>query len=337
MTEPLIGELEPPQRRSVKLKNPNRDLKLALVNELEETLSTDMDRLDLKMITSAIRELRQAFSTFAPYRSQRKVTVFGSARIQPDDPRFLLAHQLGAAFAKENWLVITGGGPGIMDAATSGAGPLHAFGVNIRLPNEQAAAPGLDESGHLIEMKYFFTRKVLMIKESSAFISMPGGLGTLDETFELLTLLQTGKAQLAPLVFLEPEGDNYFELLLKFMTDVLLPQNLVSEADLRLYRRCYTVEDAVQEVTSFYHNFDSARIVGKQLVLRMKRLPSPGLLDSLNRDFADILRSGAISAIQPTAWEVREQDHLDLKRLSLDFNQHSLGRLRSLVDRLNEI
>ena len=337
MTEPSANDLDNPQQRSVGLKNPNRDLKLVLVNELEATLSADMDRLDLKMITSAIRELREAFTTFAPYRSQRKVTIFGSARIQADDPRYLLAHHLGAAFAEQNWLVITGGGPGLMDAATSGAGPLHAYGVNIRLPHEQAAAHGLDESGHLIEMKYFFTRKVLMIKESSAFVSMPGGLGTLDETFELLTLLQTGKAQLAPLVLLEPKGDDYFELLLKFMTDVLLPQGLVTAADLNLYRRCSSVEEAVREVTDFYRNYDSARIVGKQLILRLQRLPSPTLLDALNRDFADILRSGAISVIPPTAWEVREQDHLNLKRLSLDFDQHSLGRLRSMIDRLNEI
>ncbi|WP_298209550.1 TIGR00730 family Rossman fold protein [Ferrimicrobium sp.] len=331
------SDRQPPQQHAVDLKNPNRDLKLALVNELETTLVADMDRLDLKMITSAIRELREAFTTFAPYRKQRKVTVFGSARIPPGDSRYVLAHELGAAFAQRGWLVITGGGPGIMDAATSGAGPQNAFGINIRLPHEQEAAPGLDESGHLIEMKYFFTRKVLMIKESSAFVSMPGGLGTLDETFELLTLLQTGKAQLAPLVLLEPGGGDYFGPLLEFLTDVLVPQGLVSAPDLNLYRRCWSVAQAVKEVTTFYHNYDSARIVGQKLILRLKRLPQPSLLNALNRDFADILRSGAIEPIEPTAWEVREDDLLSLKRLAMNFDQHSLGRLRMMIDRLNEV
>ncbi|WP_298335367.1 TIGR00730 family Rossman fold protein [Ferrimicrobium sp.] len=337
MTERENPAYQPPQQRAVDLKNPNRDLKLALVNELETTLVADMDRLDLKMITSAIRELREAFTTFAPYRNHRKVTVFGSARIQPGDPRYVLAHDLGAAFAQRDWLVITGGGPGIMDAATSGAGPTHAFGVNIRLPHEQEAAPGLDASGHLIEMKYFFTRKVLMIKESSAFVSMPGGLGTLDETFELLTLLQTGKAQLSPLVLLEPGGGDYFGPLLAFLADVLEPQGLVSAADLNLYRRCWSVEEAVTEVTTFYHNYDSARIVGKRLILRLERLPPAPLLNALNHDFSDILRSGTIEIIEPTAWEIRENDRLRLKRLALDFDQHSLGRLRMMIDRLNEV
>jgi uncharacterized protein (TIGR00730 family) len=325
------------QEHSVDLRNPNRDLKLALINELETTLDADMDRLDLKMITSAVRELREAFTTFAPYRRRQKVTVFGSARIEPTDPRYRLANQLGAELANRDWLVITGGGPGLMEAATAGAGPDHAFGVNIRLPHEQEPATGLDAAGHLIEMKYFFTRKVLMIKESSAFISMPGGLGTLDETFELLTLMQTGKTQLAPLVLLEPPGGDYFDPLIAFITDVLVPGGLVSKADLALFRRCGTVDEAIDEVIGFYHNFHSARIVGKKLILRLQRLPDATLLNELNQDFGDILRSGSIESSPPTAWEVREGDHVDLKRLTLDFDQHSLGRLRTMIDRLNQI
>ncbi len=337
MTEAQTSSPTTPQERSVGIENPNRDLKLALVNELESTLGANMDRLDLKMITSAIRELREAFTTFAPYRTQHKVTIFGSARTTPTDPRYTLALSLGAAFAQRDWLVITGGGPGIMEAATVGAGPKHAFGINIRLPHEQDAVAGLEGIGHLIEMKYFFTRKVLMIKESSAFVSMPGGLGTLDETFELLTLLQTGKAQLAPLVLLEPPGHDYFSTLLSFLTEVLVPQGLVSASDLSLFRRCWTVEDTVDEVTHFYHNFHSARIVGHRLILRLQRLPNESLLSALNHDFVDIVRSGSIDATEPTAWEVREHDNIHLKRLALDFDQHSLGRLRTMIDRLNEV
>ncbi len=319
------------------VKSPNRDIKRIILREAMSTSMANLDRLDLKMIASASRELRVAFDAFKSYRGKRKATVFGSARTPPTDSSYLLAKDLGSQLAGQGWLVITGGGPGIMDAAATGAGTANAFGVNIRLPLEEAPSSVLDPDGHIIEMKYFFTRKVLMIKESDAFVSMPGGLGTLDETFELLTLMQTGKTQLAPLVLLEPEGYGYFDHFEGFMFNVLIPQGLMSKSDLYLYRRASTAERAVAEIVKFYSNYHSARIVGDRLVLRLSRAPSSAELRELNHEFGDIVSDGQIEKIRPTAWELREQDHVDLDRLSMSFDNRSLGRLRLLIDRLNSV
>jgi len=314
---------------------PNRDVKRALLREAWEATQSDLDRLDLKMLASATHELRTAFSTFAPHRRRRRATVFGSARTPPDDPTWSLAYETGRGLAAAGWMVITGGGPGIMDAAASGAGPSNAFGVNIRLPHEQPPSPSLEPEGHLIEMKYFFTRKVLMVKESHGFLSFPGGLGTLDETFELLTLMQTGKAQLAPLVLVAPAGHDYFDHLERFLHDVCLKGALITDSDLALYRRAEDARTAVTELTRFYANYDSARMVGDLLVLRMHRAPKDAALAALQREYADLCTHGTIERIPPTPWEIRERDRTDLERLAFAFTRRDYGRLRTLIDHLN--
>jgi uncharacterized protein (TIGR00730 family) len=317
------------------LSGPNRDLKALLIEEALATVDAPLDRLDLKMITSALRELRTAFATFGPYRSQRKVTVFGSARTQPGEPAYDLAYELGARLAAAGWMVITGGGPGIMEAAARGAGPDHAFGVNIRLPLEQPGDHNLAANGRLIEMKYFFTRKVLMIRESDAFVSLPGGLGTLDETFELLTLMQTGKAQLAPLVLLEPHGSDYWSGLWDLLEARIVARGLADEEDLTLLRRADDVTVALEEILGFYRLFHSLRVVGQDLVLRLLHpLPSERLAE-LQERFGDISLDGRLRAIPPTPWELREGDHPELARLALRFDRRSFGRLRQLIDAIN--
>jgi len=314
---------------------PNRDLKRLLLEEATRATTAPLDRLDLKMITSAMRELRSAFETFGPWRSQRKVTVFGSARTRPDEPAYQLALELGAALAARSWMVITGGGPGIMEAAARGAGPSHAFGVNIRLPLEQPGDHELAVNGRLIEMKYFFTRKVLMIRESDAFVALPGGLGTLDETFELLTLMQTGKAQLAPLVLLEPPGDGYWDALLDVLERQIVARGLADRDDLGLLRRATSVEEAVAEIFGFYRIFHSMRVVGRQLILRLSSNLAPERIAELEAAFGDIALDGRLRPMTATPWERREHDHPSLPRLGLLFDRRSFGRLRQLIDAIN--
>jgi uncharacterized protein (TIGR00730 family) len=319
------------------IAGPNRDLKLNLVRELCNVLEAPLGRLDLKMISSAARELRQAFTVFGPHRKKRKTTIFGSARVPDTDPGYLLAFELAKGLADHGWMVITGGGPGIMDAGIRGAGQESSFGINIRLPFEQAASEALENSDHLIEMKYFFTRKVLMIKESDAFVSLPGGLGTLDETFELLTLMQTGKAQLAPVVLLDPPGSGYWNAFEEFLERETVSRGLVDPIDLRLYRKVTSAVNALDEILGFYRNYDSMRMVRDRLIIRMRKLPEKSDLVALQSEFGDIAVDGAITPIATTPWELRENDKVDLPRLAIRFDNRSFGRLRLFIDALNRV
>ncbi|MHB8190044.1 MAG: LOG family protein [Ferrimicrobium sp.] len=319
------------------LKGPNADLRRRMFEELLSTLNAPLDRLDYKIITAATRELRTAFSVFRPYRQARKVTVFGSARTATADPNYQLAYDFSKAIADHGWMVVTGGGPGIMDAGVQGAGSEHSFGINIKLPFEQLPSNALAENDHLVEMKYFFTRKVLMIKEADAFVSLPGGLGTLDETFELLTLMQTGKTTIAPLVLLDAPGTRYWDQFDEFLCAETISRGLVDKIDRSLYRRATDVPTALDEVTSFYRVFHSTRMVGDQLVIRVHRPIKPVELTSLESRFGQIALDGRFRTIQPTPWERRENDYLDLPRFSLRFDQRSFSTLRLLIDALNQL
>jgi uncharacterized protein (TIGR00730 family) len=291
-------------------------------------------RAELKLVNDALKEFAYSFRVFAPYRDQRKVSIFGSARVEPGDTAYLAAREFAAAIAQRGWMVITGAGPGIMAAGHEGAGAEHSFGANIRLPFLNPANIYIAKDGKLINFKYFFTRKVTFIKESSAFVLLPGGWGTLDEAFELLTLLQTGKSDLHPVVLLEREGGSYWHRWQQFIHDELLPRGFILESDLALFRVARTAMEAVEEIERFYANYHSARFVGDRLVLRLKRAPDAALLRSLDRDFADLLTQGRFEVIQPMAPEVREKDSLDLERLAF-YPKHAYGRLRQLIDVLN--
>ncbi len=294
------------------------------------------DRLNLKITNAAVREMREAFKVFAPWRDVPKVTIFGSARTLPDDPSYVQTRDLAAALAGAGWIIVTGAGPGIMAAGVEGAGPGHSIGVNIRLPFEQPN-PSLGSNGQLVVMKYFFTRKLMLMKESAGFVMLPGGFGTLDEAFELLTLLQTGKAAPAPIVLLEVPGGTYWRSWERFVREEVAARGLVSPDDLLLLRITDDVSTAVGEVLGFFRNYHSIRYVGPRLVVRLRAAPTRAELVGLNEAFADICTKGRIETAPPLAAEVADDDHVDLPRIALHFDRASHGRLRALIDSLNQL
>jgi uncharacterized protein (TIGR00730 family) len=293
------------------------------------------DRGEMKLVNAALKEFAYAFKVFKGYRGTRKVSIFGSARSGPDDPNYELSRQLGAAMAERGWMVITGAGPGIMEAGHMGAGADRSFGANIRLPMEADPNEVIEGDPKLINFKYFFTRKVTFLKESDAFVLLPGGFGTLDETFELLTLMQTGKSDLHPVVLLEAPGDSYWADWRRFVDGCLCGRGMISEEDTSLFCMTDSVERAVAEVEAFYHNYQSQRYVKGDLVFRVLRVPSQGDLDRLARDFPDVLGERGLCVVEPSPEEVAEKDALDCGRILVGFNQRGHGRLRQLVDALN--
>jgi uncharacterized protein (TIGR00730 family) len=294
------------------------------------------DRLDLKITNAALKEMREAFRVFAPYRHVPKVTIFGSARTLPDDPLYLQTRDLAAALAAAGWIIVTGAGPGIMAAGAEGAGPEHSIGVNIRLPFEDPN-PSFGDDNRLVTMKYFFTRKLMLMKESAGFAVLPGGFGTLDEIFELLTLLQTGKAAPAPIVLLEVPGGTYWRSWERFVTEEVVARGLVSPEDLTLIRITDDVASATQEIFGFFRNYHSIRYVGARLVIRLRSAPTRAELAQLNDDFSDICTRGRIESTPPQPPEVSGNDHLHLPRIALHFDRASHGRLRALIDALNNL
>lgn len=294
------------------------------------------DRGDLKLVNSALKELRYEFLIFGPYAAVPKVSIFGSARISANDPAYAVARDFGAAMVERGWMVITGAGPGIMEAGIEGAGADHAFGVNIKLPFEQEASPLIAGDPKLINFRYFFTRKLTFMKESKAYALLPGGFGTLDETFELLTLMQTGRSPICPVVLMEPPGTTYWDTLCDFLTEELLQKrNMISAGDLTLVRRCSTVEEAVEEVCHFYSRFHSIRVVGRQYVVRLTSPADDAELADLNEEFSDIIASGEIRRVEPFPTEIEDDDFVDLPRIAFVFNQIHFPRLRTMIDRLN--
>jgi uncharacterized protein (TIGR00730 family) len=312
------------------------DLIFELVASALRLARDSADRGDLKIANAALKEMRHAFHVFAPYRAARKVAIFGSARTQPEDPLYRQTRDLAAAMAKLDWMVVTGAGPGIMEAGIEGAGPDNAFGVSILLPFETTTSQFLADDPKLINFRYFFTRKLEFIKESDAFVLLPGGYGTLDEAFELLTLLQTGKAQSAPVIMLDVPGGTYWQHWGTFVERELERPGYVSSEDDHLFCVTDSVDTTVDEIIGFYRNYHSQRFVKGRLVLRMHHAPSPEELAALNRDFADIVVRGEIEQIAATPDEVADDDHADLARIAFRFDRHRWSRLRMLIDRLND-
>ncbi len=317
-------------------QTPDADLLREMMTTTLRLVLQRASRAELKMVNAAMKEFAYSFRVFAPYQHLPKVSIFGSARVMPGDPAYIAARDFAHEIAQRGWMVITGAGPGIMAAGHEGAGARHSFGANIRLPFLNPANVYIARDGKLINFKYFFTRKVTFIKESSAFVLLPGGFGTLDEAFELLTLIQTGKSDVHPVVLLEPAGSTYWKTWDDFVRAQVLARGLISADDLALYKVTSSVTEAVEEVEGFYRNYQSARFVGERLVLRLRRAPDPRALGRLNREFADLLDHGAFEVISPTPPELREKDALELGRLAF-FPVHSYGRLRQLIDVLNQL
>ncbi|HEU0074770.1 MAG TPA: TIGR00730 family Rossman fold protein [Dehalococcoidia bacterium] len=293
-------------------------------------------RAERKLVNAAMKEFAYSFRVFAPYRDLRKVSIFGSARVERGEELYHATQEFASQIAERGWMVITGAGPGIMAAGHEGAGPAQSFGANIRLPGLNPANAYIARDGKLINFKYFFTRKVTFLKESDAFVLLPGGWGTLDECFELLTLTQTGKSQIHPIVLLEPEGSTYWRDWLLFIRDNVLRRKYINESDLALLRVATTPQEAVDEIERFYSNYRSARFVGERLVLRIERAPDARTLAYLNETFGDLLERGTIEVVEPLPPELRDEDSLEYKRVAF-YPKHAYGRIRQLIDQLNTL
>jgi uncharacterized protein (TIGR00730 family) len=295
------------------------------------------DSGDVRVIQTALRELRYAFKLFAPYAGVRKVTMFGSARTAPTRPEYQQAVDFGRKIVEAGYMVITGAGPGIMQAGHEGAGPEKSFGANIRLPWEQSANPIIREDKKLVTFKYFFTRKLIFIRHSDALTLFPGGFGTMDEGYEALTLMQTGKSQLMPLVLIDRPGGTFWKTWDKQVREHLLRDQLISPEDLDLYQITDDTDQAVKIITRFYRNFHSTRFVKDLFVIRLKHAPSDSALAAMNEDFADINTGDPIKRIEPTPEEVEDNEHVDLARIGFNFNRKDYGRLRQMIDVLNSL
>ncbi len=295
----------------------------------------DLDRLDLKIASRALIEMREAWHVFRPYDARPKVAIFGSARTPREDAAYQQAHDFGARIAERGWMVLTGAGPGIMTAGIEGAGRENSFGINIELPFEPEASPAIMGDEKLINFRYFFTRKLSFVKESNAFVLLPGGFGTMDEAFELLTLVQTGRSAPVPIVLLEAPGATYWQKWIEFARLVLLDNGMIREADMSLVCRTDSIDEAVDEICRFYGTYHSIRFVAGRLVFRLEREVSDDELVALNEGFADIVTEGEIERTEASGAERSDGDVPDLPRLALRFDNRSFSRLRQLIDALN--
>jgi len=311
-----------------------REMMLAALKAGQE----NQGRAELKLMNSSLKEMRYSAKVFAPYRNAKKVAIFGSARTRPENPLYEMARRLGGLLAQSGYMIITGGGPGIMQAANEGAGPESSFGINIRLPLEQKPNPVLEGNPRHITYKYFFSRKVTFIKEAHAAVLFPGGFGTLDETLETMTLVQTGKRNAMPLILIDRPGGTYWRHCLTFFEQELLARGYIDQSDLRLWSLTQDVAEAVAEIDRFYSRLHSLRYVGPKLVLRLNSPILRSHLEELKRSFADLLLpQGDIRLAAALEEESDEPDIAHLARLVIDFNRRNPGRLRELIDTVNLI
>jgi hypothetical protein len=313
--------------------NDNQDLIEELIVTALKLHRDGATRGDLKLINTAVKEIRYSNLVFSRH-SEPKVTIYGSARLGADDPNYRLTERFASLMASHGWGVITGAGPGIMEAGSKGAGIDNSYGVNIRLPFEASANEYIAE-GRTVNFKYFFTRKLGFVKESHAFVILPGGFGTLDEAFELITLIQTGKSDLHPIVLLEAEGTGYWDPLIDFVRDRLLGGGMISESDLALFLHTTDPDEACGHMLEFYSNYHSQRYTAGKLILRIRQGPDEEEMAALNEEFADIVVEGAIASTEPNQAEIEDDDALGMDRITFYFDRRQFGRLRQLIDRLN--
>ncbi len=289
---------------------------------------------DLKLINISLKELRHALRMFAPYRDKRKVTLWGSSRLHEKDPEYKLAEKFAEQISKKGFMVITGGGGGVMEAGNRGAKG-KGFGINIQLPAEQMPNPYVKDE-MLMKFHYFFTRKLIFVKESDATVLFPGGFGTNDEAFEILTLTQTGKTTPRPIVMVETKGGTYWKRWLKFVEDEMEKKGFIPKDDFLLFKIANTVDDAVKEIVNYYRVYDSIRFVGHSTVIRLNKRLSESDVRVLNKEFCDILSEGKIEDSKPLPEEVRDKDKLKLPRIVLCFNRRDYGRLSEMIRRINQ-
>ena len=311
-----------------------------LIGEMLRTVlklaAEETNRGDLKILNRALKELRYAFKIFAPYSSVRKVSIFGSTHIKEADPYYLLAKNLGRRLAEEGYMVITGAGPGIMQAGHEGAGREKSFGVNIRLPAVQKANRFIQDDGKLMSFHFFFTRKLMFVKEADAVVIFPGGFGTHDELTEALTLAQTGKSQIVPIVLVDLPDKTYWQQWDSFLRQAMLNRGYITSGEFSFFKIVDNVDAVMRELSTFYHNFHSYRFVKQDLVIRLNYPPSPGLVKELNENFSDILTAGKIKPTEPFADELDDPATLHLHRLVVPFKREEFARLRQMIDVINQ-
>lgn len=296
----------------------------------------ELDILDLKVINRSVDEFRYAVKVFKPYRAVRRVSIFGSARTGEDEPYYDLAVQFGRLMAKDGFMAITGAASGIMKAGIDGAGLGNSFGVNIMLPFEKPNDVMQDDPKMII-FRYFFIRKIFFIMETDACALFPGGFGTHDEGFEVLTLLQTGKARPMPVVLMELPGDDYWETWDRFARDQVLARGIISPEDLSLYKIAHSAEEAMAWIKSYYSTYHSVRQVRDRLVIRLERELSDGHVAQLNDSFPDLLESGQIVKAEPLRQEEDEPDLWSKPRISFRYNKKSAGRLNEMILAINDM
>ncbi|HLV01036.1 MAG TPA: TIGR00730 family Rossman fold protein [Acidobacteriota bacterium] len=328
LVDRLIGELEP---------YPHPEILREIIVTGVKLAQDGASKGDIKILRSAVKEMRHAFRVFAHYKDIPKVTIFGSARSLPSDPEFQVAVELGKRLAQSGIMVITGAGSGVMGAGHLGAGREMSFGLNILLPFEQEANQTIANDEKLINFRYFFTRKLFFVKESCALVLLPGGFGTHDEGFECLTLIQTGKTHPVPIIMLDKPGGDYWRAWQNFVENHLAQRGFISPEDTSLYYITDSVEDVCHQIRTFYKRYHSSRYVNFKttLVIRLKEALEEDHIASLNEEFADILTSGKIEACKAFPEESDEPELFDLPRLSVPFDQHHFGRLRQLIDAIN--
>ena len=294
-----------------------------------------MSVADLKLFNRALKEMRRAARMWVPYKDIPKISIFGSARTRPESAEYHAAEVFARRMREEGFMIITGGGDGIMGAAQKGAGRERSFGLNIRLPFEQQANETIIGDPKLVEFNYFFTRKLNFVKESHAIALFPGGFGTMDEGFETLTLLQTGKSKILPLVLVDRPGGEYWLNWIKFMREHLVAEGLISAEDFAFFKITDEIETAVDEVLRFYRVYHSSRYVGERLVIRLKGRLKPEAIDKLNVDFADLLKEGKFEQCDALRQERGEPEVFHLPRLVFTLRKRSFARLRLLIDAIN--
>jgi uncharacterized protein (TIGR00730 family) len=307
------------------------------IKEAADKLLLDgASRGDVKLLCTAFKELRHCFKVFARYKGRRKATVFGSARTKPDHPTYQQAVEFGRKMSEAGWMIVTGAGAGIMEAGHVGAGRDASIGLNILLPFEQSANQVMTGNDKLMTMRYFFTRKLMFVKETDAIVLFPGGFGTNDEGFEVLTLIQTGKSHLFPVVLVDSPDGTYWQKWSEFIEQELKGNGLISPPDTSLYRITHSVDEAVEEVLGFYRVYHSMRYVRKDLIVRLNRPISDATLARLNVEFKDIIWEGRIERADPDPQEANEPGLLDLPRLRFRFDRHGHSRFRQMIDLINK-
>lgn len=315
-------------------EHPEDQILCEMLLGIEKLRQDELDMADLKLLSTSFKELRYSFKLFKPYRSVRKAAVFGSARTPADHANYKLAKEFGRKIVKKGWMIITGGASGIMEAAMVGAGAKNSFGLNILLPFEQDANPVIRGNEKLIYFKYFFSRKLIFLKESEATVLFPGGFGTLDEGFESFTLVQTGKGKPRPLLLVDAPGSQYWKATLRLFKRNMADEKLISDHDMDLLRHTQDASEAVHELTHFYSNYHSSRFIKDRFLIRLRHRLKDRHLAELQVKFKDVLNKGIFERLNDLG--IDDNKDASLERIIFYFNRHNFHRLRHLIDYFNQ-